>query len=188
MMSFSERLQSLCKGCVSFEKWVLVTGNICVTVETGENVQYNINEKLCKSDEHGGITSFSNSFHSVKDVSRNVNDPDLVREPPQQQLYQKYIYCSPGHKENVSNRNLNLDVDEQKNDSETLPVSNTRHSPCNSSPQLAHVHSLPLQQVTTEQSDQAQVIKVESTSSDVEAETKYLHGSYGSEGNITPSL
>ena len=60
--SLAKYLQNLCSGCVSFEKYVLVTGHLYVTVDTGDSQEYVVNEKLCKNNG-SEVNMSSNSYH-----------------------------------------------------------------------------------------------------------------------------
>ena len=70
--SHAEFLQYLCKGLVGFNKTVIVTGHLYVTIDSGDNLEYVINEKLCKIDGEESINYISNSFPCFNDRLQEI--------------------------------------------------------------------------------------------------------------------
>lgn len=69
--SLARHLQDLCSGCIEFEKYILVTGQLVVSVDACEHRQYVINEKLFKTGD--SVSVMSNSFPSQTDFYEGSN-------------------------------------------------------------------------------------------------------------------
>lgn len=78
--SLTEYLQSLCSNYVDYSNWVQVTGNLFISVDTGNIVEYIINEKLTKPDENS-ITLTSKSFQGPAVISAEIIPQDVQAEP-----------------------------------------------------------------------------------------------------------
>ena len=71
--TLSNFLLSQCNEYIQFEKYVLVTGHLYVSVDTGEHMEYIVNEKLVKTDGNCDKNILSNSYQIVKAKSENSN-------------------------------------------------------------------------------------------------------------------
>ena len=61
LSSLTSSLQHLCNGCTRYEKYVSVTGHLYVSIDSVQNMEYVISEKMCKTEDN--VVNFtSNSF------------------------------------------------------------------------------------------------------------------------------
>ena len=58
--NLSNFLQNLCQGYIHFDQYVLITGHLHIKVDTKENLEYALNEKIFKNENT--LNTFSNSF------------------------------------------------------------------------------------------------------------------------------
>ena len=68
-------LQSLCSGYAEFDNWVEIVGQLFLTVDTGETVQYSINERVCRQE--GDIFGFISNSLQHSNSKPNVKNEDL---------------------------------------------------------------------------------------------------------------
>ena len=68
-------LQLLCNDCVDFNSSVMLTGNIFVTVDAGNCIEYVVNEKVCKANGNEAVF-MSNSFQCLPEKVRMEEIPE----------------------------------------------------------------------------------------------------------------
>ena len=85
IQSLAKSMHSLCNGYATYDKWVHITGHLYFSVDTGDTIEYVVNEKMSKIDANC-VSLSSNSFHAQRVVksgedggSKEVNvKPELV--------------------------------------------------------------------------------------------------------------
>ena len=59
--ALSKFLQTFCSD-IDYDCFVLVSGHLCVSIDTGKALEYVVNEKMCKGNENTTPIFLSNSF------------------------------------------------------------------------------------------------------------------------------
>ena len=81
--SLSKVLQSLCSGYVEFSDYVQITGQLYLSVDTKQTIEYVVDEKLNKKSNKDSVSYSSNSFHAQvydEQLGKSSASSDLHRQ------------------------------------------------------------------------------------------------------------
>ena len=85
----ADSLRTHCQKHLQFDSWIVVTGSLCLRVDTGQKVNLNVDQKITKQSKKSAVISFSvpkamldrkmsaemSTNDSMSAASDTVNDP-----------------------------------------------------------------------------------------------------------------
>ena len=85
----ADSLHSHCQKHLQFDCWIVVTGNLCLQVETGQKIYLNIDQKITKHGKKSAVMSFTvpknifekNTLDEMSAAEKYLAAIDTVNDP-----------------------------------------------------------------------------------------------------------